>query len=85
MEDDEIHRKRVQYLYLCLLTAQPTSAGLDNFEIQANDNYIGHNTFNWTSEVSIKKNSSRTRTSILLNDLEISHMALEGTYSWIIK
>lgn len=55
MEDDEIHRKRVQYLYLCLLTTQPTSAWLDKFEIQANDNYIGHNTFNWTSEVSIKK------------------------------
>lgn len=29
----------------------------------------------------LKKNPSRTRTSILLNDLEISHMALEGTYS----
>lgn len=55
MEDDEIHMKRVQYLYLCLLTTQPTSAWLDNFEIRTNDNYIGHNTFNWTTEVSIKK------------------------------
>lgn len=42
-------------LYLCILTTEPTSAWLDNFEIQANDNYIGHNRLNWTSEVAINK------------------------------
>lgn len=30
-------------------------AWLDNFEMQANDNYVGHNTFSWTSEVAIRK------------------------------
>lgn len=53
--EDEIHKKEFISLYLCILTTQPTSAWLDNFEKQANDNYIGHNTFNWTSEVAIKK------------------------------
>jgi len=42
-------------MYLCILTTQPTGAWLENFEIQANDNYTGHNTFNWTSEGAIKK------------------------------
>lgn len=42
-------------LYLCVLTTQLTSAWLGNFEVQAIDNYIGHNTFNWTAKVAIKK------------------------------
>lgn len=58
-------------LYLCVLTTRPTSAWLGNFEVQAIDNYIGHNTFNWTAEVAIKKKkpSGTRRTFILLNNL----------------
>ena len=45
-------------------------AWLDNFEMQANDNYIGHKTFNWQSEVAIRKKTLlEHELFLLLNNL----------------